>query len=104
MALAVRPAILNDALAEVLAAAGVDEIVPDPHTADVAVVTSAMEDDIDTPVYIVLPDEWGSAGRGELVVAGDHRSVTIDGVGDLVDLLDDHCPGPASRRQQLGLL
>ena len=95
IALAVEPAILADALADVLRHADVDDIVDlrDPEQVDVALVTIGLTDDIEADVVIELPDAPGGTGPAGVRVHGRAASVRVDGLADVLRLLDDYCPG-----------
>ena len=107
VAIAVQPTILGDALAAVLRDAGVDEVVnlregepadDAPHF-DAAVVTIVLPDAVDADVVIQLPD----TPEGEGVTNVHHRNrcetVSVTALDDILRLLDDYCPGPASRHR-----
>ncbi|HVF75915.1 MAG TPA: hypothetical protein VM938_12785 [Acidimicrobiales bacterium] len=95
IAIAVEPAILADALAEVLRYADVDDIVDlrdHPHV-DAALVTIGLPNDVDAEVVIELPNADCGTGPAGVHVHGQSAAVRVDGLADVLRLLDDYCPG-----------
>lgn len=92
---AVEPHVLADALAGVLAGSGDDVVVLEPESSptsvagdyDVAVVTIVLPDDVHAEVIIELPDDAGGRGTGTVREGGASRSVRIDSLADLLELL-----------------
>jgi hypothetical protein len=112
LALVVAPNLFADALASVLAADDVDEVI-DLTTLDVVgnggtglgfndhydtAVVSPGADIPDADVVIVLPP----SGTGEVVVTrqGSTEQVNVQSVSALLDLLDVYAPAPAGRRRR----
>lgn len=95
--LAVRPHLLEGALAEVLAAGGPDEVVcygggRSDGGYDAAVVCIDLPEDIRPHVVITLADRRGSGGPGSVSSGGVVHEVLIDGPERVLDLLDEHVP------------
>ena len=102
----IGPNLFADALASVLAADDVDEVIdltqPDGQTAlggrhfDAAVV-SPGRDEPDADVVFLLPP----SGIGEVSVtrAGRRETVVVPNVDALFDLLDAYCPADRPRRR-----
>ena len=90
-----EPAILADALAEVLRHADVDDIVDlqSPDRIDAVVVTVGLPDDPDAAVVIELPDALSGTGPAGVRVKGQSASVPVKSLDDVLRLLDDYCPG-----------
>lgn len=104
LALAVSPTIFADALASVLQADGVDEVIdlteqPDRPLAlghyDAAVVSPGV-DQPDADVVIILPP----SGQGIVAISreGVNEHVWVHSVAELFDLLDEVCPAARPRR------
>ena len=102
--LAVRPALLEGALNEVLSASGTEEVVRFTGDAenqlageyDAAVVCTVLPDTIRSRVVITLPDSYGSGGTG---VVRDHNGVhqvSINGPEQVIELLDKYAPRAGS--------
>lgn len=105
VAIAVEPAILGDALADVLLGAGVDDVVnlriepaDDAAGFDAAVVTVVLPGDVDADVVIELPDTPTGAGETRVSVRGRCAAVPVTALDDVLDILDDYCPAAARRR------
>ena len=107
LALSVAPSLFADALASVLAADGVDEVI-DLTQLDAAAaagqhyhtaVVSPGLDHPDADVVIVLPP----SGQGELALtrAGVNERIVVHSVAELFDLLDAVCPAEHPRRRPL---
>lgn len=102
--LAVGPGVLEGALAEVLAANDpTDEVVQHrrdsatPGAAfDAAVVCIELPDDVHSDVVITLPDTRGSAGTGTVRNAQGLHEVEIEGLEQVINLLDEYAPRAAA--------
>lgn len=94
IAIAVEPAILADALADVLRQAGVDDVVDlrEHDHVDAALVTIGLSD-VDAEVIIELPNADSGTGPAGVRVHGQTAAVHVDGLADVLRLLDDYCPG-----------
>jgi hypothetical protein len=93
--LAVEPAVLEGALAAMLAARDDDDVVERGHTAptwsgryDAAVVSDALPAGVSAGVVITLPDTQGSGGIGTIRQGGEVHDVSIDGAAQVVELLN----------------
>lgn len=93
--LAVSPGLLQGALAEVLSTACGDEVVsvgcfaasvPDGRF-DAAVVCTELRHVVIADVVITLPDGRGGKGTGAVADTGGVRSVRIESVDDILELL-----------------
>lgn len=105
VAIAVEPAILGDALADVLLGAGVDDVVnlrmevaDDGAGFDAALVTVVLPADIDADVVIELPDTPTGAGETRVSAQGRRVVVPVTALDDVLGLLDDYCPTSEPRR------
>jgi hypothetical protein len=95
--LAVEPAVLEGALAAMLAAGEGHDIV-DTRGArrrpggdyDAAVVSDALPAGVRAGVVITLPDTQGSGGTGTVRTRGVVHQVSIAGAGRVVELLDEY--------------
>lgn len=97
-----EPEVLAGAIAEVLASAGVDEVVgrgqlTDAHL-DAAVVTIDLREGVDADVVIELPDTSGNTGVGRVTTALGGEEVVITGAATILELLDRYCPAVTARR------
>ena len=98
--LAVRPGLLEGALAKVLSATGLDEVVQLGRDGqaraggdyDAAVVSIDLPSDIHSDVVITLPDHSGSGGTGTVHTVDGVRQVQIDGPEHVLVLLDEYAP------------
>lgn len=98
--LAVEPVVLEGALAEVLSAAGCDQVVQlglVGHAGalgqyDAAVVCTGLCDGIRSDVIITLPDGRGGAGTGSVRTRDGVHGVRIDGPEQVIDLLEHYAP------------
>jgi hypothetical protein len=106
LALAVSPSIFADALASVLQADGVDDVIdlteydrpPVLDHYDAAVVSPGV-DQPDADVVIILPP----SGRGIVAISreGVSEHIWVHTVAELFDLLDEVCPASRPRRRPL---
>lgn len=98
--LALGPGVLEGALAEVLAANDrTDEVVQHHRDSttrgvafDAAVICNDLPDDVRSEIVITLPDSRGSAGTGTIRCAEGLREVQIQGLEQVIDLLDEYAP------------
>ncbi len=101
MAVAVQPRLLGGAIAQVLASAGVDDVVSrDQFGAghvDAAVVTGVLPDLLEADVIVELPDSASGTGLGQVRTARGVEPIQIDGTLSILEVLDRYCPGPTSR-------
>ena len=102
--MAVEPAILRDALAQLLESMGVDDVVDLTDVAesgaapiDGALVTAGQAVGVESRVRIELPDATGSAGTGRVSWHGREETVEIHDVLAVLEMLDTYCPGRAPR-------
>ncbi len=109
--LAVRPRVLQDALARMLCLSGFDEVVefhPEGQWLghyDAAVVTTQVPEGVHAAVVITLPDQFGSAGLATIQTGSrSSEEVAVASCSDIVALLDRLIPGPASRSDELANL
>jgi hypothetical protein len=110
---AVKPLVLEGALATILELIALDEVVQfQTATAverraryDAAIVTADIGTDIVAGVVITLPDTSGgpvsSDHAGQLTIAGTSAAVAIQDQSDVVALLDEHVPTGRSRGERL---
>jgi hypothetical protein len=94
--LAVEPAVLEGALAAMLAAGDSDDVVERGRLGhyDAAVVSDDLPAGVDADVVITLPDTRGSAGTGTVERGGVLQEVTIGGAARVVELLEEYLPPP----------
>jgi hypothetical protein len=106
----VEPAVLGDALCQLLDRAGQDDVIyADRCTLAVidddfdAVITSGpLPPGVRAPLMILLPDEHGHDGDGLVIDLTGATPVPVQGVDEVIDLLDDRCTGPETRSSRLG--
>lgn len=111
---AVRPAVLQDLLVQVLNAAGLDHIetLDEEHDRagrgrtgyDAAMVSEVAPPGIRARVVITLPDQFGSPGLGAVEVAGQEAwPVPLSSSADIITLLDRLVPAQVARGDRLSL-
>jgi hypothetical protein len=91
--LAVEPAVLEGALAQMLTASRHDDVVSGAGGAgdyEAAVVSGHLPVGVRAGVVITLPDTRGSGGTGTLQCGDLVQPVDIDGAHRVVELLDEH--------------
>jgi hypothetical protein len=94
--LAVEPAVLEGALASMLAAGESEDFVHRGPTEsagggyDAAVVSDRLPAGVRAGVVITLPDTCGSAGTGTVERDGVVHEVSIGGAGRVVELLEQY--------------
>ena len=112
--IAIRPVVLEGAFAAILRSIGLDEVV-ELHAATAversarfgaAIVSADLAAAVEADVVITLPDVAGAGERGGRrrahVASGDGRvEVDIRDERQVIDLLDEHVPRIASRRDEL---
>jgi hypothetical protein len=92
--LAVRPTVLEGALARMLSADQQDDVVQraeDGHY-DAAVVSDELPAGVQADVVITLPDTRGSGGIGTVRRADVVHDVSIGGAERVVELLEEYAP------------
>lgn len=92
--LAVEPAVLEGALAAMLAASGDDDVVKRGGDGryDAAVVSDDLPPGVQAEVVITLPDTRGSGGTGTVTRGGVVHQVSIGGATRVVELLEEYVP------------
>lgn len=98
--LAIQPAVLEGALAKMLAAGSGDEIVQVGRTGrqaddggyDAAVVSDLLPDSVRADVVITLPDTAGSGGTGTVRRGDVVFDVKIGRAEQVVELLERYSP------------
>ena len=112
---AVQPVVLEGALASILELIGLDQVVqfhpavPLDRSAqyDAAIVSAGFPSEVRAWVTITLPDTEGSAGGsggtqpGHVSAPGTSQPVDIRDQRQIIDLLDEHAPTVASRKDRL---
>ncbi len=100
--LAVRPALLQGALAQFLRATGADVVELDHGDAvidlrdgagfDVVVSSpgTGAASPVDARLVIELPDDEGSAGAARLHLDGETHVIDVHGLSDVIDLIERH--------------
>ena len=110
---AVQPVVLEGALASILELIGLDDVVqfhpaaPMDRSAesDAAIVSAGFPLEVRAWVTITLPDTEGSDGGsqhpGHISAGGTYHQVEIRDQREIIDLLDQHAPTVASRKDRL---
>jgi hypothetical protein len=102
--IAVLPLVVQGALAALVAAAGVGDIVVELHGQplqghaaryDVAIVTGALPDNVRADVLIVLPGTEGTAGTASVTTVDGTRVRQVSSPGQVLDLLGEFFPSVA---------
>ena len=96
--LAVKPAVLEGALATMLSASDHDDVVQLGRSGlvgheggyDAAVVSDELPEGVRARVVITLPDTRGSGGTGTVTTGEGVHEVTIAGAQRVVELLDQY--------------
>lgn len=94
--LAVEPAVLEGALAAMLAARGGHDVVERGGDGrfDAAVISDELPQGVHADVVITLPDTRGSGGTGTVTRGSVVHEVSIRGAGRVVELLEQYAPLP----------
>ncbi len=92
--LAVEPAVMEGALAAMLAAGSDDNVVKRGRNGryDAAVVSDELRPGVHADVVITLPDTRGSGGTGTVTRGGVVHEVSIGGAARVVELLEEYVP------------
>ncbi|HUF33047.1 MAG TPA: hypothetical protein VMN58_07555 [Acidimicrobiales bacterium] len=105
-----EPNVLGDTFRHLLDAAGQDEVVyldpRDLHALvgdfDAILTTEELPPGVRSPLVIRLPNTQGDAGEGVVIDLTGTVPIAVEGIDEIIDLLDERCVATERRATRLG--